>query len=653
MRAASNLREDDAARAVVGDLDLNQRVARRRSRPSRALSRCPTPPSATMPCPPPPEPSMRLWPDLSAVTLVLVAALAAPLQAGEPEDLAAARALFDRNLAAIHDHDRDAYLACYLQGEGLVRAGFTGSEQGFDRFAQALDDDWPVTLEARDVSLHWLAPGLVHASYRYRVIYRDGVPHEGLSERLFRETEDGWRIVVTTAFEQPAGTPAPPVALVHATVYDGGSGPPLDDAVIVVRDGRIVALGPAASTDVPPGVDVVDLGGRFVTPGLIDTHVHYSQTGWADGRPDACDVRDRFPYAQVQADLAAHPERFHRAFLHSGVTAVLDTGGFGWTRTLGARTENDPEAPHVLASGPLLTTWDPGSKLALPEASQFVLMSDDASVRAAVASHKALGSDAIKVWFIVTGERPLDELGRLCAVAGEEARRAGLPLIVHATGLAEAKLAVAAGVHLLVHSVGDQPVDDDFVQACVAGKVFYCPTLTVMHGYAALFDRQLSDELRGQLPAVDASVRDRVLATESLPPDGRSSPAAREQRDRDFESRDRIMADNLLRLHRAGVRVVLGTDAGNPLTLHGPSVFPELEAMQAAGLTAQEVLTAATRDAAAAIGREKDLGVIAVGRVADLVVLDEDPGTDATHWRSIQQVMRAGLLRAREQLAGR
>jgi ABC-type branched-subunit amino acid transport system permease subunit len=87
--------------------------------------------------------------------------------------------------------------------------------------------------------------------------------------------------------------------------------------------------------------------------------VHYSQTGWADGRPDARDVRAEFPYEAAMAENAAHPERFHLAFLHSGVTAVFDVGGYPWTRTLGAATETSAYAPHVAAAGALLATYHP------------------------------------------------------------------------------------------------------------------------------------------------------------------------------------------------------------------------------------------------------------------------------------------------------
>ena len=106
---------------------------------------------------------------------------------------------------------------------------------------------------------------------------------------------------------------------------------------------------------------------------------------------------------------------------------------------------------------------------------------------------------------------------------------------------------------------------------------------------------------------------------------------------------------NLKRVHDAGIPVVLGTDAGNPLTLHGPAVYPELEAMAAAGLTPMQVLVAATRDAARAMGRD-DIGTLEVGRAADLVVLDGDPLADVANLRRVRLVARAGEIRTREEL---
>jgi imidazolonepropionase-like amidohydrolase len=438
-------------------------------------------------------------------------------------------------------------------------------------------------------------------------------------------------------------------ALVGGTVHVGDGSPPIADATVIVTGDHITAVGPRASTPVPAGCRPIDCTGKFVTPGLIDTHVHYSQTGWADGRPDARDVRAELPYEASMAENAAHPERFHLAFLHAGVTAVFDCGGYPWTRALGASTEHSPWAPHVVAAGPLLATYDP-KVLTLPDQVQFVFPRDAAQARAFVRSHAAFGSAAIKVWLIPTPERPLEQLAPVVLAAGDEAKKLGLPLIVHATELEAARVAVRAGASLLVHSVENAEVDDAFVQAAKTAGTRYCPTLTVRDGYLQLYAAKLGDEVKSQLADVHPSIAERVWRTEDA--DGKKRAAARslEGMRKRLALQGSIMAKNLMRLHAAGVPVVLGTDAGNPLTLHGPSIFVELEAMQAAGLPARDVLVAATSNAAAALGRANDLGRVAPGCIADLLVLAQDPAADVRAFRSIVQVCRAGQLHERATL---
>lgn len=112
------------------------------------------------------------------------------------------------------------------------------------------------------------------------------------------------------------------------------------------------------------------------------------------------------------------------------------------------------------------------------------------------------------------------------------------------------------------------------------------------------------------------------------------------------------MLANLKRVHDAGIPVVLGTDAGNPLTLHGASVFMELEAMREAGLTPMQVLVAATRNGARAMGLDS-AGTVTAGAVADLVVLDRDPLADVRNVRRIALVVRRGEVYTRRELEWR
>ena len=148
----------------------------------------------------------------------------------------------------------------------------------------------------------------------------------------------------TIAFVLSAVIPLPAQtrAITGATLLDGTGAAPVPDAVVLVRDGRISRAGPRESCPIPSGAARTDAKGAWLIPGLIDAHVHFSQTGWFDGRPDAADLRDKYPYAQVEANLKAHPERFFRSYLCTGITSVFDVGGYPWTWAMRDRFANDP-----------------------------------------------------------------------------------------------------------------------------------------------------------------------------------------------------------------------------------------------------------------------------------------------------------------------
>jgi imidazolonepropionase-like amidohydrolase len=588
------------------------------------------------------------------ILLGLAAAWAGPPAAAAPEDrdaaadLAAARAAFEANLDAIRKKDREAYLAGYLDSGTLARTGPEGFELGFAAHAARAGESWPDVFEAQDLRLVPVEPGIVYGTYRYRVRYGDE-EHAGLSERLFVRTRAGFKIAVTSAFDAPPGTPPPPRAFVGGTLLDGTGGPLVPGAVVLMRNGKIECAGKPAACPVPEGAGVLDVTGLFVTPGIVDAHVHFSQTGWADGRPDALDVRDRHPYEAVQARLRARPETFLKSYLCSGVTAVFDVGGYPWTWGLRAAAERDTRSPHVAAVGPLLSTRD--HWLNLPGERQFVYLDAPEAARAGVRYLAAHGTDAVKVWFIVVPDRSFEEMAAAVAAAGEEAKARRLPLIVHATGLREAKAAVRAGARLLVHSVWDQPVDAEILGLMKEAGTIYCPTLTVRDGYSRMFVAAAS----GQAPHVDdplgcadAETLARVAETADVGA-GRVDPNTLARVERAALTQ-RIAAENLKAVHDAGIPVAMGTDAGNPLTLHGPSVFAEMEAMEAAGLTAMQVLAASTRGGALAMGREKEFGTVEAGKAADLLVVEADPSARIANLRRIRYVVRGGVVREQREL---
>jgi imidazolonepropionase-like amidohydrolase len=441
-----------------------------------------------------------------------------------------------------------------------------------------------------------------------------------------------------------------------AHVLDGTGAAPIEDGRVVIRGNTIACVGARNECESPEGSQLVSLShDSFLLPGLVDAHVHFAQTGWYEGRPDTLDLRDLHPFDETQADLEANPDRYFRSYLCSGVTSVFDVGGFPWSWDLRALTNANPMAPRVAAAGPLIT-HAPREKLNLPGEQEMILLSDEEAGRAAVRYMAANDTDAVKVWFLpVPPEHQADIDARVIAVA-DEASRLGLRLIVHATSLREAKVAVRSGAHLLVHGVDDQLVDEEFLSLAKRVGTIYTPTLLVSDGYLRMFEAikgVAEPSLDDPNGCIDERTRERILKSPTL----RDHPEVQEFQ-RDFASYRRRLAEsyerkleNLRRVHQAGIPIAMGTDAGNPGTFHGPSVYAEVEAMQAAGIESSELIVMATRNGARAMGRE-DFGVLLEGKLADLIVVAGNPLEDVKHLRGITHVMREGRLFRIDELTG-
>lgn len=433
-----------------------------------------------------------------------------------------------------------------------------------------------------------------------------------------------------------------------ATVHDGNGGV-LEDASIRIEDDRIACIGSRVQCPGLPGDEIVEVGGRFITPGLVDAHVHFSQTGWLDGRPHWPFVKKFYDYEKLQQSLRQDPDRWHRAYLCSGITAVYDVGGLPWTATMDATgTDMTPRA-HIRAAGPLITHARV-EDLVADGNNTFLPMSSDDEALASVARLVEWGADAVKVWYLDPPADRRDELDRRLMRIGEAARARGLPLIVHATELRNAKTALRAGAAVLVHSVEDEIVDPEFIALARANDVVYMPTLLVGTNWRrarASVGLGVVHPIDDPNGCVDATTRqvigDAPELHDAAPASWRDLDAvfgSLEQSGRDLS----VMQRNLVRVMEAGITIATATDAGNPLTLHGPSIYAEMEAMQSAGIPPEQIIAMSTRNGARAMGLSDDIGTLEAGKVADLLILKRDPADSAEAFRSITQVMRAGVL---------
>jgi imidazolonepropionase-like amidohydrolase len=433
-------------------------------------------------------------------------------------------------------------------------------------------------------------------------------------------------------------------AIVHANVvHPDREGPDAvdRDATIIVEGDRIASVGPAASATLPKGAKVIDAKGKWVIPGLIDSHVHFFQSGNLYTRPDAADFNAWMPYAkEVERNKKRLPATF-KIWLASGVTSVVDIGGPFWNFDMRAAAQKSDAAPRVHVAGPLISMVD-RVKLDLGDPPIIKITSPD-EARALVKKELERKPDFIKVWYI---HRPGDDFAKqeeIVRATGDEAHKAGLRLAVHATELDTAKSALRAGADYLVHSVEDAPIDDEFLALAKRNKIVYCPTLFVTMGYRYALSgtwQATDDEKRLADPQILAAMGDLAKVPKDKVPERVAKLVAAPPEVKVSE----VMLDNLRKVWDAGIPVAMGTDAGNIGTLHGPSVFREMALMTQAGLSPLQVLRSATVGGALAMGMSKELGDIAPGKLADLVVLDADPLADVANLSQARYVMKGGKL---------
>ncbi|HET7363506.1 MAG TPA: amidohydrolase family protein, partial [Burkholderiales bacterium] len=329
------------------------------------------------------------------------------------------------------------------------------------------------------------------------------------------------------------------------------------------------------------------------------------------------------------------------------VTSVVDIGGPFWNFEMRDEARKRGAAPRVAVAGPLISMIDrPKLDLGDPP---IIKVTTPEEARALVQRELTFKPDFIKVWFIY---RPGDDLAAQEAIVkatGDAAHAAGIRLAVHATELAVAKAALRAGADYLVHSVEDEPVDQEFIALALRNHALYCPTLFVVMGYRYALSntwRPTAAERRLADPQILAAMGD--LAR--IPPEKLPERVAKAMAEPGEIDPSPVELRNLQAVWGAGIPVAMGTDAGNIGTLHGPSVFRELGLMVQAGLTPLQALRAATVNGAKAMGMERDLGTLARGKLADVLILNADPLADVQNLSRIHRVVKDGQLFAPDEL---
>jgi imidazolonepropionase-like amidohydrolase len=414
------------------------------------------------------------------------------------------------------------------------------------------------------------------------------------------------------------------MAFIGGVLFDGTGQSPVKDSVILVRDNRITEVGKRGEVNIPKSAQVINVHGKWIIPGLIDSHVHFFQSAGLFTRPDILDLRDQKAYPLELSQIRERIPNTLSRYICSGVTSVVDMGGPFWTVNLKHEVSQLKKAPRLTAAGPLISTSIP-SELRVEDPPNLDLGTPE-EARATVRTLLKQGADMIKVWFISSGN-PVDFLPSIRA-AIDEAHKNKIRVAVHATELALARYSVEAGADILVHSVADRLVDPDFIQLLKKRNVIYIPTLMVKEGYQEVLSGN------PKLNTIEKTCGDpEIIATWEKLPSSKKYFRSKE---------DDLARENLKRLSEAGVVIASGSDAGNIGTLHGPAIHREVELMVEAGLSPQKVLLSATRDAAKVISVKPEVGTLEPGKLADFIVLKENPLADIRNLSKIEKVIKGG-----------
>jgi imidazolonepropionase-like amidohydrolase len=443
---------------------------------------------------------------------------------------------------------------------------------------------------------------------------------------------------------QPQPTPRP-LVLTHVTVLDMTGAPARPDMAVVITGDRITELGRSRSVRMPRDAQVVDATGKFLIPGLWDMHVHWFH-------------KDYLPL-----------------FIANGVTGIRVMWGapfhYQWRQEIEQGTLRGPRmaigSPIVDGPTPI---W-PGS----------TAVKDGAEGRQFVVQMKQEGADFIKVYSRLPREAYF-------AIA-DEAKKQGLPFAGHVPDAVSVTEASDAGQKSIEHLTG-------FLTACstreeelrkgrdeawsktppgqtfpdraslrplnrlmldtfspekanalyarfVRNHTWQCPTLTVLRNMAFIQDPAIRNDPRvkymppeivsGWDPTGDFRLKDRTEEDVQLQ-----------------QAAYRKLKELIAPMRRAGVEFLAGTDVLNPYCFPGFSLHDELALLVEAGLSPMEALQAATLNPARYLGKDKDLGTVEKGKLADLVLLDASPLEDIDNSRKIDAVVFGGKLLPKAEL---
>lgn len=400
-------------------------------------------------------------------------------------------------------------------------------------------------------------------------------------------------------------------------IIDGKGGGPIENGSIVVRAGRIEAVQPAGAA-VPAGAKLIDMRGKTLMSALIAGHAHLGLTNGTT--------------AAASNNTEANVTRQLKKYMQYGVGTVASFGtDYDFIYKLRALQENGQMiAPSILTAG---------HGLGVPGGAPPIEMGMDrvyrpvsvAEVRKDMEELAANHPNLVKVWVDDFGNKSTKKMDpALYKEVIRQAHKHGLKVAAHVYYLEDAKRLARDGVDIFGHSVRDKPVDAELIELMKKNNIAYIPTLGLDEAFFVYGDRPDWMETPSFKQALDPGVWEWL-----------HSPAYKVK---SSARKDLAMAQsNVLALHKAGIRVGLGTDSGATVArIQGFAEHRELQLLTAAGMTPMQALQAGTAVNASILGIDGERGLLAPGKRADILVLNANPLDDIGNTQKIDALWLNG-----------
>ena len=414
------------------------------------------------------------------------------------------------------------------------------------------------------------------------------------------------------------------LAIVNVTVIDGTGGPNTSHQTVFIENGRITEIDNVVALIPPATTRQIDGTGKFLMPGWVDAHIHLIGAGQWRGL-------DNPPGVDIDFDAAL--SALH-GFLYVGVTSVYDAGNNPDLIFEMRRRERAGEitSPRIFASGHALS-W-PGSWMA--ETFHGIGVPDWPETTKALDAQIALQPDIQKLTMErmglgpmpITPALPRDVMAKMVAYLKEH----GVRTSIHAVREDLALAAVEAGIDTLAHPVTIARVNPSFTSQLAEGQIPVATTL-------AVFDELIQF---GEDPTViDTPLNRFVMGEDELSARQEKGPPLYASMGWTtwFKALSPYLKENVRNLYEAGGLLVVATDRS-----HGPLIFKEMELLADLGIPSADIVRMGTLHGAKFLGKEDELGTIAVGKQADLILLNADPTVDIRNAQAVVSVIKDGAV---------